>query len=143
MLDKRYCRIRIGTLYAKSIGTRQVQWFNQSLPFAPARRSCGQPKRLFAAGGCESGLLDDTLSLPYLTAAWKIKCRSAAAKIVLISLADNYNSTTGLCCPSINPLDQAWTFDLAALRQLLQDAEVREWCAAMSKLAFLPVNRKG
>jgi len=32
-------------------------------------------------------------------------------------------------------------FDKVALQQLLADAEVKEWIAAMTKLAMLPVKR--
>lgn len=39
------------------------------------------------------------------------------------------------------PSEHAYTFDLAALSQTLDDPEVKEWIAQMSKQGFMPVKR--
>jgi hypothetical protein len=39
------------------------------------------------------------------------------------------------------PSEHAYAFDLAALSQTLDDPEVKEWLAQMSKLGFMPVKR--
>ena len=41
-----------------------------------------------------------------------------------------------------NPQEHAFLYDKGALLSLLQDTEVREWIAAMNKLAFVPIKRK-
>lgn len=40
-----------------------------------------------------------------------------------------------------DPREHAYTFDLAALSQTLDDPEVKEWLTQMSKMGFMPVKR--
>lgn len=88
-------------LYGKSSYSRSRI---QSSQLVPVRKSCRWSGIFFPAGGYELGLLDEALSIAFITAAFKIKCRSAAAKLVLVSLADNFNFESGLCCPSITTI---------------------------------------
>lgn len=40
-----------------------------------------------------------------------------------------------------NPQEHAFVFDRGAMVTLLQDPEVKEWIASMTKLAFVPQKR--
>lgn len=42
---------------------------------------------------------------------------------------------------NFNPAEHAFQFDNGALENLLNDPEVKEWIAAMTQMAFMPVKR--
>lgn len=116
----------VDRLYAKShLKPRTIQSFR----FAPVRKLCLSRGALFATGGRESGLLNGFLSISHITAAFKLKCRTCPAKAVLISLADNFNFETGLCCPSLETISERCNLSrkgvVKAIKLLEQDGFVK------------------
>ncbi len=103
----------------------------QTLIGSIRERVCLMPSGITAISAYAHGLGQSghELSIPYISAAFKQKCRSASAKLVLVSLADNHNGITGKCCPSITTIAKRCDLSrqgvLNILKQLEQDGQLR------------------